>query len=309
MLGLSTATLGWSRCLQRTQSLFFIFSFFPFFFFPPTKSFNRVWRRKENLKAIIFCWLFNAPLLQCCARDGDRAGAFVSPFVTSLWAGRGCAGALSSQTAPCFWHPKQERAGATCKDAGRAQGSWEGSCRAPSWQHLPQPVSDTLSLGRCSHVKLQVAPRAAGEGLGSLFMLPLLASVCPRRDVSIHMNQQQLCKYKPLESSICLCSHMGQPETATAREQNMRSGVTSSTLQALSVVCWTAGAGCSLFSGKKLKIPAQVPEDSFLFQFQLLYSAAEGNANLPGTAGPSLAVRDRGFPAGSSPGTHSTLLG
>lgn len=34
MLGLSTATLGWSRCLQRTQSLFFIFSLFPFFFSP-----------------------------------------------------------------------------------------------------------------------------------------------------------------------------------------------------------------------------------------------------------------------------------
>lgn len=88
MLGLSTATLGWSRCLQRTQSLFSIFFFFPFF---PPKSFNRVWRRKENLKAIIFCWLFDAPLLHCCARDGDRAGVFVSPFLVSFWAGRGSA--------------------------------------------------------------------------------------------------------------------------------------------------------------------------------------------------------------------------
>lgn len=86
MLGLSTATLGWSRCLQRTQSLFF-FSFFSLF--SPLKSFNRVWRRKENLKAIIFYWLFDAPLLQCRARDGDRAGMFVSPFLASFWAGRG----------------------------------------------------------------------------------------------------------------------------------------------------------------------------------------------------------------------------
>lgn len=79
MLGLSTATLGWSRCLQRTQSLFCIFSFF-FPFFSPTKSFSRTWRRKENLKAIIFCWLFDASLLQCCARDGDRAGVLCPPF-------------------------------------------------------------------------------------------------------------------------------------------------------------------------------------------------------------------------------------
>lgn len=60
-----------------------------------------------------------------------------------------------------------------------AQVSWEGSCRAPSWQHLTQPASDTPSLGRCSDMKLQVAHRAAGEGLGSLFRLPL-DSVCPR---------------------------------------------------------------------------------------------------------------------------------
>lgn len=52
-------------------------------------------------------------------------------------------------------------------------------------------------------------------------------------------------------------------------------------------------------------MPAQVLEDSFLFQFQLLCSTAEGNANLRGTAGPSLeahrvVVRGRHFPAGSS---------
>lgn len=95
--------------------------------------------------------------------------------------------------------------------------------RDPAHLH-PGSISLNLCLPRCcSHRKLQVAHRAAGEGLGSVFVLPLLASVCPRGDVSIHMNQQQLCKYKPLESSVCLCSHMGQPETATAREQNMRS--------------------------------------------------------------------------------------
>lgn len=119
MLGLSTATLGWSRCLQRTQSLFFSFLFFP------TKSFNRVWRRKENLKAIIFCWLFDAPLLQCCARDGDRAGVFVSPSLTSFWAGRG-----SAMTAAAREHRAHglfrafpipdRRAEATWTDAGRA---------------------------------------------------------------------------------------------------------------------------------------------------------------------------------------------
>lgn len=66
-----------------------LFHLFFFSLFSPTKSFNRVWRRKKNLKAIIFCWLFDASLLQCCARDGDRAGVFVSPFLVSLWAGRG----------------------------------------------------------------------------------------------------------------------------------------------------------------------------------------------------------------------------
>lgn len=91
----------------------------------------------------------------------------------------------------------------------------KGPRRPPSRQHLVQPVSDMLSLGRCLDMKLQVAHRAAGEGLGSLFMLPL--AVCAHRtDVSIHMNQQQLCEGKPLESSTCLCSHMGQPEAATA---------------------------------------------------------------------------------------------
>lgn len=116
---------------------------------------------------------------------------------------------------PAFGIPNR-RADATWKGAGRAG-------RDPAELH-PGSISLSLCLTRChSHVKLQVAPRAAGEGLGSLFLLPFLASVCPQRDVSIHMNQQQLCKYKPLESSICLCSHMGQPETATAREQNMRS--------------------------------------------------------------------------------------
>lgn len=78
--------------------------------------------------------------------------------------------------------------------------------RGPADLH-PDSISRNLRLTRCRLAgarmgKLQVAHRAAAEGLGSLFILPLASA--HGTDVSIHMNRQQLCKYKPLESSICI---------------------------------------------------------------------------------------------------------
>lgn len=173
MLGLSTATLGWSRCLQRTQSLFFIFSFFPFFspvnlsigcgggrrISKPLSSAgcsmhhccNAVLEMVTELECL--CPPFSHPGLAEAVQEHQAHGLFVL---------------LASQTG-----------GWCCLD-----GCWKswlprGAGRDPAELH-PGSISRSPRLTRrCLDMELQAAHRAAGEGLGSLFRLPL-DSVCPR---------------------------------------------------------------------------------------------------------------------------------
>lgn len=112
MLGLSTATLGWSRCLQRTQSLFCIFSFFSPFFPPLNLSVGHGGGRR------ILKPLFSAGCLMhhCCNAVLEMVTEleFCVPLsrVPVGWQGqccdRCCPGALSSRTVPCFLHPTRE---------------------------------------------------------------------------------------------------------------------------------------------------------------------------------------------------------
>lgn len=163
MLGLSTATLGWSRCLQRTQSLFFIFSFFPFFsplslsigcgggrrISKPLSSAgcsmhhccNAVLEMVTELECL--CPPFSHPGLAEAVQEHQAHGLFVL---------------LASQTGGLVlpgWVLEELV----------AQGSWEGSCRAPSWQHLTQPASDTPLLGHGAAGCSQGSRRGAGQSL------------------------------------------------------------------------------------------------------------------------------------------------
>lgn len=111
LLGLSTATLGWSRCLQRTQSLFFIFSFFPFFF-PLNLSIGCGGGRRISKPFSSAGWLMH----HCCNAVLEMVTELEClcplPRVLLGWQrpcrDRCCPGAPSSRTAPCFSRPKQE---------------------------------------------------------------------------------------------------------------------------------------------------------------------------------------------------------
>lgn len=94
ILGLSTATLGWSRCLQRTQSLFFIFSFFPFFS-PLNLSIEcGGGRRTSKPLSSAGCLMHH-----CCSAVLEMMTELecLSPFLASFWAGRGSAMTAAGQ--------------------------------------------------------------------------------------------------------------------------------------------------------------------------------------------------------------------
>lgn len=196
---------------------------------------------------------------------------------------------------PAFGIPDR-RADAAWKGAGRAQVSWEGSCRAPSWQHLTQPVSDTLSLAYEAAGCSQGSRRGAGQSLPAPF-----SCLCVPTKRCLHPHEPAAAMQVQTTGVFYLSVFSHGPARNCYKREKLSHILHS--VQPLSMVCCTAGAGCSCFQVKTkntststrgfISIPVPAP---------LQHSR--------GKCHPAwYSWRDRAFPAGSSPETHSALLG
>lgn len=125
--------------------------------------------------------------------------------------------------------------------------SWEGSCRPPSWQHLTQPVSDTLSLACEAAGCSQGSRRGAGQSLpapSSCLCVPTKRCLHPHEPAAAMQVQTTGVFY------LSVFSHGPARNCYSQRAKHEQLSHILHSVQALSMVCCTAGAECSLFSGK-----------------------------------------------------------